>query len=264
MQSPFKQLVASAFNKAAPTYAEYAKIQHQVTQLLTDSLTPHLFSNATMLDLGCGTGFLGKLLLPLYPSFHYQLYQLDIAYNMCKESYFPAYHTIQADIEHLPFAPGSLDIITASMSLQWVENLTETFKDINALLKPGGIFFGMLIGDGSFGELIHCFNKAGLSAPINSFPSLAQLNDALHKANISNVTVQVVPLQSFFPDLLTLLKDFKRIGAHHLKDIERSALTKTRLSYIEHYYREDFIRPNGQLPITWNIYKVYWVTQHQQ
>lgn len=250
--------IAKAFNRAAKHYDNHAQLQHSSTQLVLNSIQPYIAPNIHILDLGSGTGTLAKLLSTQPGRPHYHLYQLDIAYNMCRRSHLYG-SAIQGSIEYLPFAPSSMNIITSSMTLQWVNSLTSVFSAINTLLAPGGFFSCTIVGNGSLRELIHSFNKLGIvTPPVNSFPTLNAINLALHTAKITSARTQLWQSEELFDDVLTLLKYFKMIGANTLIENNKSALTKARISQLDFYYRENFQRPNGQIPITWQIYKVQW------
>lgn len=60
---------------------------------------------------------------------------------------------VVADEEHLPFAPGSLDLVLSSLSLHWVNDLPDTMKQIRAALRPDGCFLGAMLGGETLGEL---------------------------------------------------------------------------------------------------------------
>ena len=50
---------------------------------------------------------------------------------------------IDEDNRRLPFEDESVDIVTSSLSLHWVNNLPGLFKEANRILKKDGVFVGM-------------------------------------------------------------------------------------------------------------------------
>ena len=48
------------------------------------------------------------------------------------------YHV--ADLEHVEFAPGTVDVVFAHQSVHHVERLDELFATVSAMLRPGGLF----------------------------------------------------------------------------------------------------------------------------
>jgi malonyl-CoA O-methyltransferase len=261
MPSASNLTIARRFNQAAERYNQYAMVQGRATQLLYDSISPLLTPHASILDLGCGTGYLGTLLAR--SPFPYHLYQLDLAFNMCQKAsqyYLPHHFSIQSDINALPFAYNSFSLVVSSMTLQWLDNLTPVFEQVNRILKPGGKFACTLVGDGSLAELINSFQGIGLHAPVNTFPTQQDILHAIPRIQIPSAQVTLHPIVNHYHDLLSLLKHFKGLGANTLKKQEqRSVLSKARLRHIDSYYKEHYAGLDQQLPVTWNIYKVQWV-----
>lgn len=61
----------------------------------------------------------------------------DLSHAMAANAPGPA---VCVDEEALPFAPHSFDLVTASLSLHWINDLPGTFRQICRILKPDGLF----------------------------------------------------------------------------------------------------------------------------
>ena len=61
-----------------------------------------------ILDIGSGTGFIGQ---------KFDVFQLDIAYNMCLVSNNNL--TVNADMHNIPFANKAFDYCVSSSAIQW-------------------------------------------------------------------------------------------------------------------------------------------------
>lgn len=262
MPFPLKSRIASGFSRSASRYDYHASLQREATELLLPTILPYLDADAALLDLGCGTGYLGRLLSDLPVS--YRLFQLDIAFGMCRAASFPSHphhHIIQGDIEQLPICPQSMSVISSSMAFQWLTDLPSVFSHIKTLLKPGGIFACILVTDGSLYELTDTFKAHGMSAPINHFPSCKQLEDALKAADMEDACMERRVLTTDHPSLLALLDHFKQLGAPYIPITQegRSPLSRGYLRTLDAYYRQKHGKESNMLRATWNLYRIEWV-----
>ena len=57
------------------------------------------------------------------------------------------------DNQQLPFEDSSVNLVTSSLSMHWVNNLPGLFKDINRILKEDGVFLGAMFGGETLFEL---------------------------------------------------------------------------------------------------------------
>lgn len=261
MSLPSKHHIAAAFNRAAFGYDKHASLQREATNLLIPTILPKLYPHATLLDLGCGTGYLGHLLRN--HTIPYQLFQLDIAANMCQIAHLPSdanHHTIQGDIEYLPIRTGSMSIIASSMTFQWLTQLPSAFSQIRTLLKPDGIFTCILVGDGSLHELITTFSAHEMHAPINPFPTQQQLEQALRQAGMEQALIYRKKLITSHPTLVALLRYFKELGADYAfkKHPRNIPLRRGHLQQMDAYYRNHYGEKNNLLETTWNLYSIQW------
>ncbi len=103
--------------------------------------------NTTVLDVGCGGGFLSNALATHY----YKVTGVDMSVeslNVAKRHDATKTVTyLEADAYKLPFANESFDVITAMDFLEHVEHPEQVVKEISRILKPKGIF------------IFHTFNR---------------------------------------------------------------------------------------------------------
>ncbi len=162
-----KTLIAERFNRRASVYNEIAGLQYQIARRLADFLPrPKSIPEmpTTILELGCGTGFLTGHLLKKYPGSN--LWITDIAKTMvqyCQAKYSdnPFVRFAQLDGEYLqPLCyvdaqikmPSTFDLILSSMVMQWFEDPGEALRrQMDYLNKNGRIYFATL-GNESFHE----------------------------------------------------------------------------------------------------------------
>ena len=89
-----------------------------------------------ILDAGCGSGTYFKSLADDWPDIQY--YGLDFSMGMLIKH--PATGRIGlADVQHIPFADGTFDVVMANHMLYHVPDIDRAITEIRRVLKPSGI-----------------------------------------------------------------------------------------------------------------------------
>jgi malonyl-CoA O-methyltransferase len=221
------------FSRAATEYNQHTALQEQVLGNLLARAGSLLSSAHDILDAGCGTGRLAKLL----PSC--KVTQLDMAYAMCKEASVSGI-AINGTVESLPFADGSFDAIVSSLVLQWVADRQGAMCEMLRVLKSGGALAVSCFADGTLEELKESFASGDRYPHVSWFPPESEFQD-------SEIVTE------YYPDLKSLMKHLKIIGARNkLLNRRKSLMTARQLQAVEAHYREHFGTASG-LPVTWKI-----------
>ena len=122
--------VRRAFSKAASRYDEVAVLQREIGQRMLDRLNLVRLKPATVLDLGAGTGVATVALEKIYPKA--QVIALDFAFPMLQQTrrrggLFRKPRCLCADLEQLPLADASVDLIYSNAAIQWCNDLDRVF-----------------------------------------------------------------------------------------------------------------------------------------
>ncbi|MBD8163052.1 malonyl-ACP O-methyltransferase BioC [Erwinia persicina] len=208
-QTVDKQAVAAAFGRAAQSYNRYADLQRQCGEHLLALARPG--EGLRVLDAGCGTGWFSQR----WRSAGHHVTALDLSEKMLQQAALSQVADCYqpGDIEALPFAAGSFDRCWSSLAIQWCSDLPQALKELWRVTRPGGqVLFSTLL-DGSLNEVQHAWQALGERAPVNQFARLRQLEQA---AAGMNLTLTPYTLTLAFPDVLSLLRSLKGIGATHL------------------------------------------------
>src|SRR5690625_8042713 len=98
----------------------------------------------SMLDLGAGTGY---FTIPFAKTVEGPVYALDIDSSMlevinskAKEGNITNVKTVQGGNHDIPLSDNSVDFVLASLVLHDVIQLTDSFHQINRILKDDGYF----------------------------------------------------------------------------------------------------------------------------
>lgn len=124
-------IIKQTFSRHCKSY-EYKAIVQKKVALEFEKYKNLLFGNG--IDLGCGTGFLSKVLNGK------DLIGIDISKNMAKEYTKNTRNIcVIADIQKLPLKSNSFNFAVSSFALHWT-NINDSFSEINRILKKDSYF----------------------------------------------------------------------------------------------------------------------------
>lgn len=212
-----KAKIKQSFAAASVTYDNAAALQRTVGKALLGTIDAESLTTGTLLDLGCGTGFLTSELLAHTQS----IIALDIALPMLRVmrgkllgksnvSY------LCADAEQLPLTEQIVDVVFSNLALQWCVNIGAVFTDIKRILKPGGRLVFSIFGPQTLQELKAAWAEVDDYNHVNEFYSEQQLTRFLQLAGYTRIKVETKLYTLSYDSVLTLMKELKHIGAHNV------------------------------------------------
>ena len=251
-----RRAVVQAFDRASASYDAAAALQARVRNELVARLAELKIAPARILDLGAGTGHASRALKRRYPKS--LTVAADIAPGMlmrakAQSRWLRRFERVRADAYALPFRDGSFDVVFSSLMLQWCDDLDGVFAEIARVLKPGGVLLFSTFGPGTLSELRDAWGAS--DAPgnhVNHFFDPHALGSALMHAGLSEPVLDVDRTVIGYPDVLTLMRELKAIGAHNVTAGRARGLTgQKRLAAMTQAYES--LRREGNLPATWEI-----------
>jgi malonyl-CoA O-methyltransferase len=250
-----KAKIRQSFSAASASYDGVAALQRNVGEALLNSIDRGNL-NGTLLDLGCGTGFLTSGLLRHASP----VIALDIALPMVQVTRAKLAGTanagyVCADAEQLPLAAGSVDGVFSNLALQWCLNLDGVFTDIKRILKPGGRLVFSTFGPQTLKELKAAWTHADGYNHVNEFYSETQLTGFLRQAGFGNIAVENKTYISNYDSVVALMKELKHIGAHNvMSDRNKGLTTRTAMHTMMTAYERH--RTDGRIPATFEVITV--------
>ncbi len=139
----------------------------------------------------------------------------DLSPAMAARAGAPA---VAADEEWLPFAPASFDLIVASLSLHWVNDLPGALIQLRQALRPDGLLLASMPALGTLGELRAALTGAeaamtGGAAPrVSPFPDLRDCAGLLQRAGFALPVADMEDITLLYADPLRLLRDLRAAG----------------------------------------------------
>lgn len=215
-----KRHVGRSFDRAAATYDGLATLQREVADALLSRMDALSGEAASVVDVGCGTGYCSELLARRLPSA--DLWALDIAPAMVRTArrrlQTRSAFYVCGDAECLPLADDSADLIVSNLALQWCRDLDRVFAECRRVLKPGGRLLFSTFGPATLQELRAAWARVDDYRHVNDFASAQQVASAMARAGLEILDVQVEPRVSRYGDVLELMRELKGIGAHNVNE----------------------------------------------
>src|SRR5271166_476401 len=197
-------------DRAARTVDRVAEVLRDAAERLLDRLddTTQRFTQA--LDVG-GRG----VVAPLLRARGIDVVSCDLSPAMAARNGGPA---VAADEEFLPFGPGSFDLVVASLSLHWVNDLPGALIQLRLALRPGGLLLASLPALGTLAELRQALIQTevaltGGAAPrVSPFVELRDCAALLQRAGFALPVADVEELRLLYAGPLALLHDLRVAG----------------------------------------------------
>ncbi|MDH3220191.1 MAG: malonyl-ACP O-methyltransferase BioC [Gammaproteobacteria bacterium] len=237
-----KRSIKKFFNRAAKSYDNAAILQEEVLTRLLQRLQYIRHRPETIIDIGCGTGKGIPGLQKRYP--RARVYAADIALEMllyARSRYRPLTRKrlIAADMERLPFAPRSFDLVFSSLALQWANDLRATLAEFARIAKPGSLLMFASFGPGTLQELAASWEDLDRHPHVHQFVDMHDVGDAMLAAGFTNPVVDAERIRMEYGEFRMLLGDLKNIGATNAEVSRRRGLmTPAKLRSLEARYRE--------------------------
>ena len=248
-----KQRVRESFDRAATTYDGAAVVQRRVCERLLDELDPVMTPPIILLDAGCGTGYGARLLRQRWPEAH--ITGVDFAPTMLSLAQHEADACFTADIERLPFANASFDLWWSSLSIQWCDNDT-VFCEAARVLRPNGRLAVSTLGPNTFHELRDAFSGVDQHRHTLPFSDPDAVSASLARAGLRNISLRREKHAVHYPNLKTLLRSVKDIGAHNVGEGARSGMMgRHAWQQLEAAYEQH--REAAGLPASYDVILAY-------
>ncbi len=125
---------------------------------------------------------------------------------------------VAADEEFLPFAPDSFDLIAASLSLHWVNDLPGALLQLRRTLRPGGLLLASLPALGTLAELRTALTEAEdevsgrVSPRVSPFPELRDCAHLLQRAGFSLPVADMDEIRLLYANPFALLSELRAAG----------------------------------------------------
>ncbi len=254
-----KDAIRSSFDRAASSYDRHAVLQREIESRLLERIEFQRHEPGMILDLGCGTGSASRTLAGQYP--RASVIALDWAPAMlARAGESPghghpgqgAFSRICADMHDLPLAARSTDLVFSSLVLQWSYDLPAVFREFRRIMKADAMLVFTCFGPDTLHELKQAWRAVDELPHVNDYPDMHDIGDELLAAGFRDPVMDTERLTLEYPDVMSLMRELKGIGAHNVASNRLHGLTgKTRLKNMLQAY-EPF-RRGDRYPASYEI-----------
>lgn len=257
-----RALVKKSFGSHASQYDSLAKVQKKVTDRFIELLANNTPPPVSLLDIGAGTGRLLEKVSQMFPET--DLFGIDLAFGMTKVARNRLEQSKRAslvcsDAENLPFKDGTFDIVVSTSTYQWISPIEEAFNETYRVLLPSGRFCFALFGEKTLFELKESYIKAASESEkpaadrTHQFASAEAILSAMTLAGFTDCNVQEEMEIEIHPDVITLLRSLKGIGAGNAARSNGSGLSgRNAMLRMMEIYREKY-GVNGGVQASYHV-----------
>lgn len=206
-----KQNIINAFDKAALTYDHYAHVQKRIANKLASDLKELANAPTSILEIGCGTGFLTHPLGSHFQNTAY--YATDFAPLMvksCQEKFknLPKVKAFVMDGEN-PILETNTDWICSSMAFQWFESFDNS---IRKLWEKTNVLAFTVPVEGTFQELHDTYKQFNYQAGFKPLIAADSLYKLCRDLKPNGFQFQIHKEVEYFPNMLLFIKQLKGTG----------------------------------------------------
>lgn len=256
-----KREVRRAFSKAAKQYDAAAVLQREICSRMLEKLSIIKHQPSHLLDIGSGTGWGTRQLGERYPQA--ELVALDIAIGMLqaargmsgwwtklfagkRENY------LCADVEALPLATQSMDMVWSNLTIQWCNDLPGTFIELHRVMKTNGLLMFSTFGPDTLQEMRIAFNGVDGYNHVNRFVDMHDIGDMMVAAGFADPVMEMEKVTLTYNDVKAVMQDLRSIGAHNATAGRSPGMMgKARWAHIVQNY--ETLRRDDKLPATFEI-----------
>jgi malonyl-CoA O-methyltransferase len=243
------------FNKTAKTYEAQAQLARSTNDALIERLQSIKLKPKKILDIGAGTGYLGKQLNKLYPKA--RIFNLDLAeqrlrlaknkFKLNRAQYF-----VCADAHTLPFSDQSFDLVASNLCWHWLDHLGQAIYEARRVLKVGGTLLFTTLGPDTLRELGAAFYNTSTNPHLNRFFDMHDVGDALLKAGFADPVMDIEHASRSFKKTEDLFKMLRKTGeVNYLKLRHRGLTRKKVFTEVNNYYKN--FKEEKAYPATFEI-----------
>jgi malonyl-CoA O-methyltransferase len=278
-----KEQVRKHFDKHAHEYDQYARIQGKMAHELvleiqdrwgktasTEQDEKSINQQMRILEIGCGTGNVTRLLLDIYPHSVYTAVDLSEAMiRRTKEKLSTAAECVKwivgdaeaviteqsYGLDHRSENSVGYDLIVSNATFQWFNEPAKTVKGLLALLNAGGCLAFSTFGPETFRELHASFLWAQqqLKLPVvrHGQPFIGQASwEAMIEEAGQQLEWSQKLSQEYHLDVHAFLQSVKRVGASNANE-GQTFLGKALIKSMAAYYKEHYGNEIG-IPATYD------------
>lgn len=211
------------FSAAAASYDSAAVLAREVGERLASRLACVRLAPRRLADVGCATGDGVRALQLRYPealplAVDFALPMLEVVQSRAgwwERLRGKAPRCINADVQGLPLATGSLDLVWSNLMLHWLPDpaaLQAALAEIHRVLAEGGLLHFALLGPDTLKELRGAARQVGADWTGPTFLDMHDIGDMLSAAGFADPVMEMEMLTLTYRTPRAFLADLRQLG----------------------------------------------------
>lgn len=252
-----KRGIRRNFARRAATYDAHAQVQRRLADTLVRRAHGAIAQARSILEIGCGTGYLTLAVRRLNPGARLLAVDLDVALIQAARTRLagdPGAAWLVADGETI--SRGVFDLIISNSTFQWFAEPAATLQRYRERLAPGGCLAFTAMGPGTFQELAGALEQAirgpgritASLIPASDFLGEAAWRGLLAQAGFVRLETNRELLKVDYPSVQDFLTSLRATGATNPAPRPLSPRLFQRLLAA---YQDTF--GNGSIPATYDL-----------
>jgi SAM-dependent methyltransferase len=251
-----RRLHALRRTRSARGYSQYSFLKEAAAEDISLRLSAINRRFERVLDLGAHGGVLSRVLRS-------DVALADRIGHVISSDLSPAFAepplSVVADEEVLPFADESFDLVLSALSLHWVNDLPGALIQIRRVLRPDGLFIGVVLGGRTLAELRQSLLAAEEETRGGAANRVSPFMDVIDGAGLLQRTGFAMPVADNdartvrYANPLRLLEDLRGMGETSALLSRGPPLTRTILMRAMEIYSERFSDPDRRIRATFEF-----------
>ena len=228
-----KRAIQRRFERAADAYDTFSVVQRAMAEELVEGVEREPLS---ILELGCGTGYLTALLRKRYPGATIEAVDFAPAMIARAREHVSDVRFLVADIEELELEPERYDLIVSSATVQWLAEPERTVARLAGSLDRHGELHLTTFGPRTFWELDEVLGELGCERGLSLLPA-KKWETLLAGAGLHRIRAHSCEERFSYPDCVAFLRSVKSSGAGYAPCVTApGTLAEAIRRYDERFY----------------------------
>ncbi len=204
-----KNQLRRRFDRLVTCYDDAAMVAREVADRLLERLDFIKLQPRRILDLGAATGYTTVALQQRFPKA--EIVAVDFAFNLLSQ--VPGENKVCAEIENLPFADNSFDLVIANLPFIFSPDILACLRESHRVLSENGFLLFTTLGPDTLQELRHSFAQVDQYQHIQAFIDMHHIGDMLLQEGFLDPVMDMERLTFAYDSVDQLLQDLRDTGS---------------------------------------------------
>ncbi len=244
-------------NRVYSKWFENAYIKYEASKRLNERINELNKSFDLVLDLGSHSGEISSFLIGNEKI--KCIIQSELAIKLAEKAKIINSKIINSDEEALPFKANIFNAVISSMSLHWINDLNNLFKNIRVILKSDGLILMNFLGGETLNELRKVLISAeteilgGTSLRVSPFLDIKTAGSVLQSSGFTMPVVDIETIVVTHQSIFNLFRDLRFMAETSCIDHQLLPLRRDVLKRADEIYKNKFSTLNNRIESTFEL-----------